>query len=216
MGTITTEELRVIISAETSKYDKAIKKVQKSATSLQKVLGRTFSITALTLFGKKCLDAASDLEEVQNVVDVAFGDMAEEANQFAKTAIRSFGITELQAKKLSSTFMAMTTSMGIGKQTAKTMSLSLTALAADMSSFYNVDLGTAQNALEGVITGNTRALRQFGVVITDTTLQEYALSKGIKKSVGSMSSAEKAALRYNYAVHALSLSIGDYSRTSNS
>ena len=213
---MTTEELKVIISAETAKYDKAIKKVTQSTNKLQKTLSRAFGFTALAAFSKSCLQAASDLEEVQNVVDVSFGEMSDSANEFAKNAIASFGITELQAKQLSSTFMAMSNSIGLMPTNARDMSLSLTALAADMSSFYNVTLEAAQSALEGIFTGQTRALRQYGVVIDEATLSEYALSQGIQKSVSSMTNAEKVTLRYNYVMHALSNVIGDYTRTSGS
>ena len=213
---MTIDELKVIINAETKGYDKAIKKVTQSTKSLQKTLSRAFGVTALVAFSKSCLEAASDLEEVQNVVDVSFGSMADSAEEFAKSAMASFGITELQAKRVSSTFMAMSNSIGLTKGTARDMSLSLTALAADMSSFYNVSLESAQNALQGIFTGNTRALRQYGVVIEDATLQEYALSQGISKSVSTMTAAEKITLRYNYTMNALSNVIGDYTRTSGS
>ena len=42
-------------------------------------------------FGKEAIEVASDLTEVQNVVDVTFGSMASEINEFASTATKQFG-----------------------------------------------------------------------------------------------------------------------------
>ena len=73
------------------------------------------------------------------MVDVAFGSMSDEVEAFAKTAIKSYGMSELSAKKMASTFMAMSNGMGIVAKDGKNMSLQLTALAGDMASFYNVE-----------------------------------------------------------------------------
>jgi hypothetical protein len=81
---------------------------------------------------------ASDLEEVQNVVDVSFGSMTDEVEAFANTAVRSYGMSALTAKRMASTFMAMSNGMDIAQEAGKNMSLQLTALAGDMASFYNV------------------------------------------------------------------------------
>lgn len=70
-------------------------------------VGAAFSVKALVDFGKSAVETASDLAEVQNVVDVSFGAMSYKMEQFADKAIESFGISELSAKKTGSTFMAM-------------------------------------------------------------------------------------------------------------
>ena len=69
-------------------------------------------------FGKEAINLASDLEEVQNVVDVAFGDMSYKIEQFSKTAIQQLGISELSAKRTASTYMAMGKGMGIAQESA--------------------------------------------------------------------------------------------------
>lgn len=159
---------------------------------------------------------ASDLEEVQNVVDVSFGSMADQVEAFANTAVRSYGMSALTAKQMASTFMAMSNGMGIAQEAGKNMSLQLTALAGDMASFYNVEQNIAQTALNSVFTGETESLKKFGIVLTETNLQAFALSQGIKKSYQSMSQAEKVALRYNYVLNATKNAQGDFARTSGS
>lgn len=159
---------------------------------------------------------ASDLEEVQNVVDVSFGSMADEVEAFANTAVRSYGMSALTAKRMASTFMAMSNGMDIAQEAGKNMSLQLTALAGDMASFYNVGQDIAQTALNSIFTGETESLKKFGIVLTETNLEAFALSQGIKKSYQAMPQAEKVALRYNYVLNATKNAQGDFARTSGS
>lgn len=159
---------------------------------------------------------ASDLEEVQNVVDVSFGSMADQVEAFANTAVRSYGMSALTAKRMASTFMAMSNGMDIAQEAGKNMSLQLTALAGDMASFYNVGQDIAQTALNSIFTGETESLKKFGIVLTETNLEAFALSQGIKKSYQAMSQAEKVALRYNYVLNATKNAQGDFARTSGS
>lgn len=170
----------------------------------------------LKKFGSQAIQTASDLEEVQNVVDVSFGSMANEVEAFAKTAIQSFGMSELTAKQTASTFMAMANGMGLALKDGKNMSLQLTALAGDMASFYNVRQDVAQTALNSVFTGETESLKKFGIVMTEANLNAFALSKGISKSYSAMSQAEKVALRYHYVLKSTANAQGDFARTSGS
>ena len=85
-------------------------------------------------------------------------------------------MSALTAKQMASTFMAMSNGMGIAQEAGKNMSLQLTALAGDMASFYNVEQNIAQTALNSVFTGETESLKKFGIVLTETNLQAFALS----------------------------------------
>lgn len=159
---------------------------------------------------------ASDLEEVQNVVDVSFGDMSDEVEKFANSAVQNFGMSALTAKRMASTFMSMANGMGLAAKDGKNMSLQLTALAGDMASFYNVEQDVAQTALNSIFTGETESLKKFGIVLTEANLNAFALSRGITKSYNAMSQAEKVALRYQYVLKATANAQGDFARTSGS
>ena len=240
---MTVEELKVIISAEIGELKKAVKeakgevssldssvKVQtksinksftrtaksitRSFTSMAKTIIKVVSITALGKLGAQAIEVASNLEEVQNVVDISFGKMANDVNWFAKNAMTSFGLSELAVKKTASTFMAMSNGMGIAQQAGKLMSTQLTALTGDMASFYNTTEEMASIALASVFTGETETLKKFGIVLTEANLNAYALSKGIKTSYQNMSQAQKVALRYNYVMQATANAQGDFARTS--
>ena len=179
------------------------------------MLKGALTATAITAFVKKSIDAASDLVEVQNVVDKAFGSMADRANEFGKTAIKQFGLTELQAKQFSANFMAMGQSMGLAQQQAADMAIDLAGRAGDVASFFNLDQDEAYTKLKAIYTGETESLKELGVVMTQDNLRAFALSQGIATSYNEMSQAEKVALRYNYVMNALSYAQGDFASTSH-
>ena len=142
--------------------------------------------------------------------------MADEVEKFAKSAVQNFGMSELTAKRMASTFMSMANSMGLAAKDGKNMSLQLTALAGDMASFYNVEQDVAQTALNSIFTGETESLKKFGIVLTEANLNAFALSRGITKSYNAMSQAEKVGLRYLYVLKATANAQGDFARTSGS
>ena len=199
----------------TSGFTKGVKGLTDAVTKLGAAFGVVFGVQQLVKFAKASVDLASDIQEVQNVVDTAFGDMSYKMEQFAKTAIETYGISELTAKKTGSTFAAMASGTDVAIDAASDMAVALTGLSADMASFYNVSQETAAIALYSVFTGETETLKKFGVVMTEVNLQAFALSKGITKSFRAMSQAEKVQLRYEYVMAQTALAHGDFAKTSD-
>lgn len=190
--------------------------LEKSVKRLGGLIAGAFSVAALVRFGQASIQLASDLQEVQNVVDTAFGDMSYKIENFAKTAIESFGISQLTAKRTASTYMAMAKGMGIADDVGSDMAITLTGLTADMASFYNVSQEMADTAIKSVFTGETESLKQYGIVMTEVNLEQYALSQGIKKSLSAMTQQEKTMLRYGYVMEQTNLAQGDFVRTQDS
>ena len=178
---------------------------------------------------------ASDLAEVQNRVDTVFGSVSKQVNDNARNAIKTVGMSELTYKQTASTFQAMIQSMGVtdGAVAASTkkleslgntyagtadkatdMSLVLTNLTGDMASFYDIDQQTMARALaSGVLTGQTRVLRQYGIDLTQATVQEWAMKQGLDANMQSMTQAQKAMLRYQYVLARTGAAQGDFQRT---
>lgn len=173
------------------------------------------AINTLKEFGAAAIDVASDLAEVQNVVNTAFGDLKQNCEDLADVAIEQFGISELAAKKTASSFMAMASSMGIANEDASKMAINVTKLSADVASFYNLSQDAAATKLKGIFTGEGEALKELGVVMQESTLQQYALDQGIKTAYKDMDQSQKVALRYKYVMEQLSLAQGDFSKTSD-
>lgn len=171
---------------------------------------------ALTGFAMGSIKIASDLQEVQNVVDVTFGDMAESINSFSKSALLNFGMSELSAKKFTSTMGAMLKSSGLTGAQMTDMSKNIAGLTGDMASFYNLKHQEAFDKIRAGLAGETEPLRALGINMSVANLEAYALSKGINKSFQSMSQAEQVILRYNYVLNATKDAQGDFARTSGS
>ncbi|HNX64897.1 MAG TPA: hypothetical protein PKI60_06930 [Oscillospiraceae bacterium] len=171
---------------------------------------------AAVAFGSKGVQLASDLSEVQNVVDTTFGDGADKINKWAKNAAESFGLSELSAKQMTGTMGAMLKSMGLAPKNVEEMSTSIAGLAGDFASFYNLDSEEAFEKIRSGISGETEPLKQLGINMSVANLEAYALSEGISKSYDSMTQAEQATLRYNYLMSVSADAQGDFAKTSDS
>ena len=203
------------------KLEKLNQKTPKS-TALLVMLGNLGANLAMRAFdGLKnsigmAIQRASDLQEVQNVVDVSFGQSAEAINEWSKTTLNKFGLNELSAKKFAGTMGAMLKSSGLAGSSVLQMSKGITELAGDMASFHNLKADEAFAKLRAGISGETEPLKQLGINMSVANLEAFALSQGITKAFNSMSQAEQMTLRYNYLMKATADAQGDFSRTTDS
>lgn len=164
----------------------------------------------------QAIDYASDLTEVQNVVDVSFGESAKKVNEWSKTTLQAYGINELTAKQYAGTMGAMLKSSGLAGESVTDMSMKMAELAGDMASFYNLRTEDAFYKIRAGISGETEPLKALGINMNICNLEAYALSQGITTAYKDMSQAEQVQLRYNYLLQAGADSIGDFSRTQGS
>ena len=180
------------------------------------LIGGAFAVGKLVQFGKECVELGSDLAEVQNVVDVTFTTMSDKVNEFAKNAMTSAGLSETMAKRYVGTFGAMSKSFGFSEAQAYDMSTALTQLTGDVASFYNISQDLAYIKLKSVFTGETETLKDLGVVMSQSALDQYALANGYGKTTSEMTEQEKVALRLAFVQKQLSAASGDFIRTSDS
>lgn len=226
------------IAKSLNTYAVSTHRASKGLFSLASAIGKVYASYWLLFraFGgiKKAIDISSSLTEVQNVVDVTFGDMAYKVEEFAKNSIQQLGMSELSVKTFASRFQAMGMAMGIDpsiigdankylnsmtdgyvglSDSMADVSLNLTKLTADMASFYNVSQEYVAKDLESIFTGETRPLRTYGLDLTQATLQEWAMKQGLDANVQSMSQAEKTMLRYQYVLANSGAAQRDFIRT---
>lgn len=204
---------------DSSGFSKGIDKLGSVAKAGMGVLAKAgaAAVGALGAAGVASVKLASDLTEVQNVVDVTFGKNknADTINDWAKNAASAFGLSELQAKKFNGTMGAMLKSMGLSDDAVLDMSTSMTGLAGDFASFYNLPIEEAFEKIRSGISGETEPLKELGINMSVANLEAYALSQGIDKSYDSMTQAEQAALRYNFLMAASADAQGDFARTND-
>lgn len=192
---------------------------QKIADSLKKIgttITTAFSVAAITAFGKSCIELGSELAEVQNVVDVTFNKLSGSVNKWSKEAAASYGLSETMAKKYVGTFGSMAEAFGFTEQQAYDMSTTLTGLTGDVASFYNIDQDLAYTKLKSVFSGETETLKDLGIVMTQSALDQYALANGVGKTTAKMTEAEKVTLRYKFVQDQLKNATGDFARTQDS
>ena len=194
----------------------SLNRISEAARSTATLLASVFAVKKLIQFGKEAIELGSDLEEVQNVVDVTFTTMSEKVNEFAKNAAVSAGLSETMAKRYVGTFGAMSKSFGFAEDEAYKMSTALTQLSGDVASFYNISQDEAYVKLKSVFTGETETLKDLGVVMTQAALDQYALANGFGKTTSKMTEQEKVALRYRFVMEQLAGASGDFIRTSDS
>lgn len=226
--------MKVVIEAYTKPYREEMEKVQQKTSQVAdrvkrqtervsnswkkvgRVIAAVLSVAAIVSFGKSCLKLGSDLQEVQNVVDVTFGAMSGSVDEFAKNAAESFGLSETMAKKYMGTYGAMAKSFGIVGKAGYDMSEAITGLTGDVASFYNLSQDEAYTKLKSIFTGETESLKDLGVVMTQTALDQYALNNGFGRTTAKMTEQEKVMLRYQFVMDRLSDAQGDFTRTSGS
>lgn len=227
-----------------SNTTKSIKSTRSGFRGLASTIGKFYATYWLVMraVGKigSAVDLASQLTEVQNVVDTTFGDMASKVDDFTKTSIQDLGMSELTVKQISSRFQALGTPIGISSEQVangtavankalmsqnntlyKTtdsmadMSLNLTRLAGDMASFYDVDQADVAKSLQSIFSGTIAPLRRYGLDLTQATLSEWAMKNGLDANIKSMTQAEKVLLRYNYVMANTQAAQGDFAKTAN-
>ena len=203
-----------------SDFAKAQRSVQQFANKLKstvKGIGVGLTVGAgllgagLIKVGKDAIQLASDLDEVQNVVDVTFQKDAEKINAWSKTTLKAFGLSELQAKRFSSTLGAMMKSSGLAGDKIARMGMDLSELAGDMASFYNLDIEEAFSKIRGGLSGETEPLKVLGVDMSITNLQKtFGLDS---KQWQSLDASQKMILRYKYLMKVTKDAQGDFTRT---
>ena len=213
------------IKAATGEWDKSVD--DSSGKISDSLIGAFKAVTASAAFikiasmlaelGKESVNLASDLEEVQNVVDVTFGkEGAKAIDSWAKQAGQAFGLTELQAKQYSGYIGAMLKTSGFNEAETLEMSKRLTEITADLASFYNLDFYSAYEKISAGMYGLSRPLRELGIDLSVAAIEESEMAAAMGESYKNMSQKEKLMLRYNEIVKQTSIAQGDFARTADS
>lgn len=208
---------------ELARASAALDQLEDHTNKSTDAFSRLAKAIGLVMIARKALDTiktgidyASDLAEVQNVVDVTFGSATEAINSWSKECLAAYGMNEVSAKRYAGTIGAMLKSSGLAGDAIVDMSKDMVGLAGDMASFYNLDLETAFEKIRSGISGETEPLKQLGINMSVANLEAYALSQGITTAYNEMSQAEQVMLRYNYLMSTTGDAQGDFARTQDS
>lgn len=203
------------ISGQTSMMAKGmsvLKRVGAGALAGVAALGAT-AIVAFTSTAKAGIDLASDLIEVQNVVDVTFGNNAKAIDEWSKTTLEAYGLSQLKAKEYASSLGSMFKASNLSADQTMAMSQNITSLIGDFASFKNLTNDEAFTTIMSLLSGEIEPGRKYGIDMRVENLEEFAKLAGYKEKFADMSQAEKQLVRYNYLMQATADAQGDFDRT---
>ena len=216
------------IFVNTDAADQSMKKTEKGAESIATKLGNGIKVaakwgaaftaaaaagaTAMGALTTKALNAAGELEQNMGGSEAVFGEYAEKMQKTAKNAFKNMGVS-------ASDFLASANKMGALFQGAgfnidESAELSANAMqrAADVASIMGISLESAMESVTGAAKGNFTMMDNLGVAINDTTLQAYALSKGIDKATKDMTTQEKVGLAMELFMEKTAYAAGNYAK----
>lgn len=222
-------ELFAVLSLRTTDFEKGVKKMvaqgenasvsisnglKKATSTLTKglTIGLTAVSTGITYVTKKALDFTGELEQNLGGSEAVWEEYAEKIQTAGKNAFGMLGLSTSEylatANKMGSLFM------GAGFETEEALDLTMEAMqrAADVASIMGIDVEWAMESIAGAAKGNFTMMDNLGVAINDTTLAQYALSKGITKSTQAMTTQEKVALAMELFLERTAYAAGNYAR----
>jgi hypothetical protein len=171
----------------------------------------TFLGTAGLVYGiRSALSAASNMNEQTSKSRVVFGQASAEVERFAKNAL---GLAKDQALETAGSIGALLRPMGIVEERSAKISIGLTRLGTDLSSFYNTSVQDALDAIRSGLVGEVEPLRRYGVIVSATKVQQEAMAATGKKNAAALTDEEKALARVAIILRETSLAHGDYART---
>lgn len=199
---------------------KNVGSVRIKSFSLASAIGKVYATYFLLFRGiekiKDAIDISSAVTEADNVVRQAFGKYERLVDDLCKVFIKKFGMSELSVKQFAGRFQSLGTALDIPQGKMAKMAIKLTELTGDLASYYDVSQEDVAKSLQSVFTGTTAPMRRYGVDLTQATLNEWLMKKGIDAKVKSMNQAQKAVVRYEYTLERTKAAQGDFLRTSDS
>jgi hypothetical protein len=200
--------IRIDSKIDTTGFNSGLSSLAGTVSQIAGIVGVAFSVKALFDFSKASIQLASDAQVMQRRFDTTFGTLAagveadmqkiREATNFDKENMMGF------AASLQGTFLAL----GFAGEKAAGMSEQLVQLSADMAVFYNVDQGEVIGNLRSAMTGYTRSLREYGIVLSDTAIKQEALALGIWDGSGALDAEQKAEAIYQIVLAKTALAQG--------
>lgn len=216
--------IKASIEMSTDKAIQSLQQFEDRARSTASSLGQGFTsagqalmpLTAgITAIGVASVKSASDVSEMQSKFNVVFGELSNDAEQWANTYSDAIGRSKYEIQEAISNQADLYTGMGMTKQEALELSKQATQLSYDLASFNNVQDSQAIEAMTKAMMGETESMKMLGVNLTDTIMENSEFVKSTGKAWKEMTLAEKATARYNEAMKQSKNAIGDAERTSD-
>lgn len=202
------------LAKEAAKAEKKSNKAASALDGMAKKFVALFAARKAAAFLKDSVRAFSDLVESANAVEVQFGKGADVIKDFGKVAAESVGLAQSEFQQLSIATGALLSNFTTGSREMAQETVTLTQRAADVASVFNVDVTVALQAFQSAIQGQSRPIRQFGVLMDDFTVRQKAVALGLAETTAEVSQQDKAAARLALIYEQTEKTAGDFAATS--
>ncbi|RYC75237.1 hypothetical protein [Candidatus Nanosyncoccus alces] len=228
---MTVDELQVLITAQTSKFNSEIAKVQSqisgldknvknSSTNMTKGFGslaaKVVSVGAIIKATASSITAAMNYIEDENLFQVSMGKWADATREWSKQVQDSVGVSGAWLRKYSGVMTNMTASMGIAQDEAVKLGKGIALLSNDIASFYNISPESAFEKIQSAMAGMPRPLQELGIMVRDSEVKQVAYANGIARTGDELNTQQKALATYLAILQRTSNAQGDLARTINS
>jgi hypothetical protein len=194
-----------------SRLSASVKEAFKGFTAL----GAGFAAVEIGTFFRDAVNAASDLSEAGNKLQVLYGSATNQVVKWAQGAATALGMSTLEAENAAATFGVFAKSAGLAGGSAAQFSEKMVGLAADMASFYNTSPADAIEAIGAALRGETEPIRKYGVLIDDASTRQEALRLGIISTTKNALTPQQRVLAVQSLImRQTSAAQGDFARTS--
>ena len=215
-----TKKLSIWQKILNKQYDIAYRNNRNLAGSFSvlrsKLLLAAFAVGMVSRTLGKYVTAAADVEEVMNKFNVVFGNASNEALEFAQALGLSVGRATSTLVEMMSALQDTFVPLGFTRKASSELSKAMTQLSLDVASFNNAADSDVMRAFQSAIVGNHEAVRSFGIVLTEASLKEEALKKGIIETERELTSQEKVLARVSLLFNSTKDAQGDLIRTQDS
>ena len=181
-----------------------------------KALVAAFSVKAIADFGAKCLNAASDVEEMENKFAVVFDGMVDDVDAWASKFSDSIGRNKNEIKTYLADNQNMFVGMGMTREAGAEMSEQLVSLALDLASFNNLNEADAVEKMSKAIMGETESAKSLGAVLNDNTRALAMEALGMQGKFDKLTEAQKMEVNYQAILMQSTDAVGDAERSANS
>lgn len=232
---MTVDELQVLITAQTTKFNSEIAKVQSQISGLDKnvkksgenmangltrslgsIAAKVVSVGAIIKGTVASINAAMNYIEDENLFQVSMGKWADATRNWSNEVQNSVGVSAAWLRKYSGVMTNMTASMGLAQDQAVKLGKGIALLSNDIASFYNISAESAFEKIQSAMAGMPRPLQELGIMVRDSEVKQVAYANGIARTGDELNTTQKAMATYLAILQRTSNAQGDLARTINS
>jgi hypothetical protein len=199
-----------------AKAEKAVDGIGGEFKKLGKLIAGAAIGKAVKDFAKASIDAASDLEESINAVQVTYGELSGTILDFGQVSAKTVGLAAADFNSFAVRFAGFTKQIATGGKSAADVTIDLTKRIADFASVMNLDLNEAATVFGSTLAGESEAIRRFGIDMSAASIEAFALSTGLIKSKDEMTAGIKVQATYAKLMADTAQVANDFANTSDS